>query len=111
MKAIKALQAMDERSGSVFAYIPNTSQLLGQYNWSLDENDALHFEVFPPANPFVRGSRFVGVINSDNSGEFRVYIDLGSEDVLIESYKWNSVGDGEWWEYENGEMVHYGTWG
>ena len=107
--AMKAIQQKNERSGSYYSYVSNTAIVLAQFDWSLDASDNLHFEVRSPENPFVRGNKFIGVVNAGMSGEFNVYISAES-DTLIESYKWNAAGAGEWWTYDDNQLVDSGSW-
>jgi hypothetical protein len=62
-----------------------------------------------PENPFVQGNKFIGVVNMDTSGELNVYISAES-DTLIESYKWNAAGAGEWGTYDDNQLVDSGSW-
>ncbi|MBN1559426.1 hypothetical protein JW998_04205 [candidate division KSB1 bacterium] len=107
--AMKAVQHKNERSGSYYSYVSNTAVVLVQFDWYLDENDNLHFEVRSPQNPFVRGNKFIGVVNTDMSGELDVYISADA-DALIEAYKWDAVGAGEWWTYDDNQLVDSGSW-
>ncbi len=107
--AFRAEQGLDERSGKFFAYIANTELVLGQYTWSLDENDTLHFEVI--AEAYLPGSKFVGLVNSDRSGTLEIISTIGNTELLQQKYQWDSAGAGEWWEYDqDGNLIGQGTW-
>lgn len=107
--AFRAEQALDERSGKFFAYLPNTEIVLGQYTWSLDENETLHFEVV--ADAYLQGKKFIGMANEDRSGVLEIVSTTGDQDMLQEKYQWDKDGAGEWWQYDNqGNLVDTGMW-
>lgn len=107
--AFRAEQALDERSGVFYMYDPETALVLGQYSWFLDDNDALHFEV--SADNFIKGVKFVGMVNTNRSGMLELFNTLGETDILQKKYQWDSAGSGEWWEYDAaGTLLNSGTW-
>lgn len=108
-RAFRAEQGKDERSGKFFMFVPNTTIVLGQYTWQLDENNAILFEV-KVTSDLTSGNRFVGQSNADKSGTLQVYASSGGESALIEEYEWAADGSGNWAVYDGGELVDSGTW-
>lgn len=106
--AYRATQSKDAKSGSFTAYVPNTTIVLGQYNWYVDDAGALHFEI--KVSAMQQGGTFVGVLNPDKSGTLEIYENIGGQDVLSEKYQWNADGSGQWWIYENGQEKESGSW-
>ncbi len=106
--AFRATQSKDAKSGSFTAYLPNTTIVLGQYTWSIDDAGALHFKVTTSA--LQQGGTFIGVVNPDKSGSLEIYKTINGQDILIEKYQWNADGSGQWWVYENGEVKDSGSW-
>jgi hypothetical protein len=105
---VNAEQAKNERSGSFTSFVPPGASVAANFNWSLDTADALMFEVIAPA--FLAGSRFVGQVNTDHSGNLEVHQLAGDIYVLAQKYQWDTQGAGQWWEYENDVVKNSGQW-
>lgn len=107
--AFRAEQAENEKSGKFIVYVPNTTFIAGEYSWSLDADNALTAEFSTPiANPY--GNRFEGLFYKDQSGTLRVFLDTGGRSMLFKRFAWDNQGNGNWWEYENGQVVASGSW-
>ena len=106
--AYRATQSKDATSGSFTIYAPNTTVVIAQYTWNLDDAGALHFNIVTAA--LQQGNTYSGVLNADKSGTLEVSQTADGQTVLLEKYQWNADGSGRWWTYENGKVKESGTW-
>ncbi|RPH94549.1 MAG: hypothetical protein EHM72_15530 [Calditrichaeota bacterium] len=106
--AVKAQQALNERSGNFESYQPPLSTVQATYSWSLDSAESLLFQVI--ASTFQQGGKFVGKSNVDQSGELLVYKLQGQDYVINQQFLWHRQGTGEWWDFTNGVVDSSGVW-
>lgn len=106
--AYRATQSKDAKSGSFTVYAPNTTLVIGEYTWNLDDAGALHFNLVTTA--LQQGNAYAGVLNADKSGTLEISQAADGQNVLLEKYQWNADGSGQWWTYENGEIKESGSW-
>ncbi len=105
---VRASQGKDERSGTFTSFVPPTSAVAASFTWSIDPSAALNFQVEAPS--FMAGSRFVGRLHADGSGELQVFQQIDSGWSLVQKYQWTAEGAGEWWEFAGGVTTAQGSW-
>ena len=102
---IKAEQYKDGHDNSLTVYDPDKPLTISfVMNWHT-ENDTYYITFEVPEE-----IRVEIVVNSDNSGSIDAKEWANEEYDQTYSATWDSSGHGEYWEYDNGEVISHGTW-
>jgi hypothetical protein len=88
--------------------IENYEYYYWRYSWSLDNSGAYHLQFsIDSSNPdYEYDLHYDVVINADGSGSVDYYI----YDELFYTMTWDTLGNGTWTWYSNGEVIGSGSW-
>lgn len=97
----------DNNNGHIVVYKPVTKNMLGQWDWHVDDQGKVSFSAFD----FDKNVKTELSVNPDQSGELKIYISVKGFSLLQYKVKWTSSGSGQWWSYDNtGKEVGSGSW-